>query len=52
MPGGKLSGLGAGLHIPDLIETADSNPSRVNSDAIVIFWIAEHQTAYCSLTNL
>ena len=37
--GGKLSGLGAGLHIPDWRETAGSNPSTANSDSTVIFWI-------------
>lgn len=39
MPDKKLSGLGTGLHIPDLIETAGSNPSRVNLDSVVIFQI-------------
>ena len=39
MPGGKLRGLGAGLYISDLIETAGSNPIRVNSDSTGIFWI-------------
>lgn len=37
--GWKLSGLGAGLHIADSRETTGSNPSRVNSDSTVIFWI-------------
>lgn len=39
MPGGKLSGLGTGLYISDLIDTAGSNPIRVNSDSAVIFWV-------------
>lgn len=39
MPGRRPSGLGTGLHTPDLIETAGSNPSRVSLDFTVIFWI-------------
>lgn len=37
MPGRKLSGLGTGLHIADLLETAGSNPSRFDSDSVTIF---------------
>lgn len=36
MLGGKWSRLGARLQAPDLTETAGSNPSRVNSDAVMI----------------